>query len=83
MNELRRIEPLQAQVNDYIIRFWEGNPGKPEKIISLFAQGISLFGKQYALGYTDHFGKGTSTYSFSASEADDGTPYRGDISAGF
>ena len=83
MNELRRIEPLQAQVDDYIIRFWDGKPGKLEKIISIYAQGISVKGKSYALGYTDHFGEGTSTYSFSASEADDGKPYRVEIYAGF
>ena len=73
MNELRRIEPLQAQVDDYIIRFWDGKPGKLEIIISIYAQGISVKGKSYVLGYSDYFGDAPkSSMSFSSCEEDEG-----------
>jgi hypothetical protein len=71
MQQLRKIEPLQAKVGDYVVRVWDGKPGNPERITSIYAQGTSVFGKQYVLGYSDYFGDSPkSEMSFSASEED-------------
>lgn len=76
----RQILPSEAAVGDWIIRCWDGKPGKIEKITSIHAQGVSVNGHQYVCGYSDYFGDyPKSSMSFSSSSEDDGKSYRVNI----
>lgn len=74
---LKGILPQDAVVGNFVVRYWEGKPGKPERIKSIFARGRSVKGHGYVCGYSDHFGDAPkSSMSFSSSEEEAGKPFR-------